>query len=306
MMTDLKRIIRAGYTNFRRGGVVSLSAIIQMVNTLAVIIILILLQTVLYFSLTAVKEKVDVNIYFTVGAPEDQIMLLKSSLEKLPEVQTVSYVSDDEVLRIFRERHQSDYPTIQALDEIGVNPFGAELNIRAKEISQYESVANFLQSDNTVVTNSNRIIDKVNYNQNKEIIENLNDIISGSKKLGIILTLYLVFSALITTFTTIRLTIFFAREEIGVMRLVGASKMRVNGPFMVEGAIYGIISTVITMVIFWPVTAWFGRNMTAFLGLDLYGYYASNFVQIFFIALLSGVFLGMLSSYIAARKYLNK
>ena len=306
MMIDLKRIIRAGYTNFRRGGLVSWAAVLVTTITLSVIVAIILLQTVLYFSLNAIKDKVDVTIYFNVGAPEDQIMFLRSSMEKLPEVQNISYVSAEESLRIFRERHEKDYPTIQALDEIGTNPLGAYLNIKAKEVSQYESISNFLQSDNALVTNSNRIIDKVNYHQNKVVIERLNSIISGAQKLGFIITFILIIISVIITFNTIRLTIFISREEIGVMRLVGASKMRVNGPFMVEGAIYGIISTVITMVIFWPVTAWFGRNMTAFLGIDLYSYYTSNFVQIFFIALLSGVFLGMLSSYIAARKYLNK
>ncbi len=306
MMTDFKRIIKAGFTNFRRGGIVSFAAVLVTTITLSVILAIILLQTVLFFSLNAIKDKVDVTIYFNVGAPEDKIMLLKSSIEKLTEVQNVSYVSAGEALRIFRERHQSDYPTIQALDEIGTNPLGAYLNIKAKEVNQYESISNFLQSDNALVTNSSSIIDKVNYHQNKVVIERLNSIISGAKKLGFIITLILVIISIIITFNTIRLTIFIAREEISVMRLVGASKIRINGPFMVEGAIYGIISTVITVVIFWPVTAWFGSNMTAFLGLDMYAYYTSNFFQIFSIILLSGIFLGILSSYIAARKYLNK
>lgn len=306
MMTDLKRIIKSGFVNFQRGGIVSWAAVLVTTITLSVIVGIILLQTVLFFSLAAIKDKVDVTIYFTVGAPEDKIMLLKSSLEKLPEVQNISYVSAAESLRIFRERHERDYPTIQALDEIGTNPLGAYLNIKAKEVNQYESISNFLQSDNALVTNSSNIIDKVNYHQNKVVIERLNSIISGAQKLGFIVTFLFIIVSVIITFNTIRLTIFISREEISVMRLVGASKIRVNGPFMVEGAIYGIISTLITMVIFWPVTAWFGRNMTGFLGLDLYGYYTSNFIQIFGITLLSGIFLGMLSSYIAARKYLNK
>ena len=305
-MTDLKRIIKSGFVNFQRGGIVSWAAVLVTTITLSVIVGIILLQTVLFFSLAAIKDKVDVTIYFTVGAPEDKIMLLKSSLEKLPEVQNISYVSAAESLRIFRERHERDYPTIQALDEIGTNPLGAYLNIKAKEVNQYESISNFLQSDNALVTNSSNIIDKVNYHQNKVVIERLNSIISGAQKLGFIVTFLFIVVSVIITFNTIRLTIFISREEISVMRLVGASKIRVNGPFMVEGAIYGIISTLITMVIFWPVTAWFGRSMTGFLGLDLYGYYTSNFIQIFGITLLSGIFLGMLSSYIAARKYLNK
>lgn len=305
-MTDLKRIIKAGWVNFSRGGLVSWAAVLVTTITLSVMVSIILLQTVLYFSLSAIKDKVDVSIYFTVGAPADQIMLLKSSLEKLPEVASISYTSASEALKIFRDRHESDYPTIQALDEIGTNPLGAYLNIKAKEVNQYESIANFLQSDNALVSSSTSIIDKVNYHQNKLVIDRLNSIISGARKLGLIITLVLVILSIIIMFNTIRLTIFIAKDEIGVMRLVGASKIRVNGPFMVEGAIYGIISTVITMVIFWPVTAWFGSQMTSFLGLNMYDYYASNFIQIFVIILLSGIFLGIVSSFIAARKYLNK
>ncbi|HLD34297.1 MAG TPA: FtsX-like permease family protein, partial [Patescibacteria group bacterium] len=129
---------------------------------------------------------------------------------------------------------------------------------------------------------------------------------SGARRLGFLLTLYLVISAIIITYNTIRLTIFISKEEIGVMRLVGASKMRVRGPFMIEGAIYGVISSILILLLFWPITAWLGRNMTLFLGLNLYDYYLSNFLQIFAIILLSGILLGVISSFLAVRKYLNK
>jgi cell division transport system permease protein len=112
--------------------------------------------------------------------------------------------------------------------------------------------------------------------------------------------------SIIVTFNTIRLAIFISKEEIGVMRLVGASKMHVRGPFMIEGAIYGILATLITLFIFWPATFWLGRNMTDFLGINMYDYYLSSFFQIFAILLLSGILLGVVSSFLAVRKYLNK
>ena len=211
---------------------------------------IILLQAVLHSSLDQIKDKVDVTIYFNVGAPENKIMSLKESLDNLPEVEKVSYISAKEALKLFRERHQNDYPTIQALDEIKDNPLGGYLNVKAKEVSQYESIANFLKSDNALVLGSTSIIDKVNYNQNKTIIDRLNNIISGAQKLGFLVTIILVIISIIITFNTIRLAIFISKEEIGVMRLVGASKIRVRGPFMVEGAIYGIIATIVTLVIF--------------------------------------------------------
>jgi len=304
MTTVFKRIIKAGFVNFKRGGLISAAAVLVVTITLSVITALILLQAVLYFSLNAIKDKVDVTIYFTVGAPESQIMVLKSSLLKLPEVAEVSYTDSEEALRLFRARHQSDYPTIAALDEIGSNPLGAYINV--KEVSQYESIANFMKSDNALVLGASSIIDKVNYHQNKLVIDRLNAIISGAQKLGFLITLLLIIISIIITFNTIRLTIFVAKEEIGVMRLVGASKMRVRGPFMIEGAIYGIIATIVTLILFWPATAWLGRNMTDFLGLNIYDYYLSNFFKIFAIVLLSGIILGTISSFLAVRKYLNK
>lgn len=305
-MVLLKRIIKSGVKNFTRNGPLSWASVLVMTITLSVITIILLSQAVLNFSLSQIKEKVDVTIYFNVGASEDKIEFLKESIEKLPEVASVSYTSSEEALKLFRERHAKDYPTIQALDEIKDNPLGGYLNIKAKEVSQYETIANFLKSDSLSVSGSGSIIDKINYHQNKVVIDRLNSIIAGAQKLGFLITLLMIAISIIITYNTIRLTIFISKEEIGVMRLVGASKMRVQGPFMIEGAIYGVISTLITLLLFWPITFWLGRNMTTFFGLDLYNYYISNIFQIFVMILLSGIVLGMISSYLAVRKYLNK
>lgn len=305
-MILFKRIIKSGLKNFKRNGSISWAAVLIVTITLSVITAILLSQAVLNYSLNQIKNKVDVTIYFNVGAPEEKIMTLKESIKQLPEVASVSYTSSEEALQLFRDRHSEDYPTIQALDEIKDNPLGGYLNIKAKEISQYETIANFLKSDSLSVSGSGSIIDKVNYHQNKLVIDRLNSIIAGAQKLGFLVTLILIAISIIITFNTIRLTIFISKEEIGVMRLVGGSKMRVRGPFMIEGAMYGVVATILTLILFLPITLWFGSNMTDFLGLNLYKYYISNIFQIFLIILLSGVSLGMASSILAVRRYLNK
>jgi cell division transport system permease protein len=306
MINRLRRVIKAGLINFKRNGLISWASVLVVTVTLTVITAILLLNTILNVSLNQIKDKVDVTIYFTTDAPEVKIMALKESIEKLPEVAAVTYTSADDALALFRERHSDDYPTIQALDEINENPLGAYLNIRAKEVSQYESIANFLKSDNALVLGSSAIIDKVNFYQNKIVIDRLNSIIDGAQRLGFIITIFLIAISIIITFNTIRLAIFISREEIGVMRLVGASKMRVRGPFVVEGVVYGILATFLSTLIFWPITAWLGHNMTNFLGVNMYDYYLSNFFQIFVIILLSGVLLGVISSLLAIRRYLNR
>lgn len=282
------------------------AAVLVVTITLSVLTFLILLQSVLHFSLDQIKDKVDVTIYFYPGVSAEKINVLQQSLERLPEAENVAYTSAEEALRIFKERHANDYSTLEALEEIGENPLGASLNVKAKEVSQYETIANFLKEDNLLSIGSDNIIEKVNYYQNKLAIDRLNSIITGAQRLGFLITLILAIIAAIITFNTIRLTIYISREEIGVMRLVGASKMGVRGPFLIEGAIYGVIAAVVTMLIYLPLTFWLSRNMKDFLGLDIWSYYLSNFFQIFTIILSGGIILGMISSFLAIRKYLNK
>ncbi|MEK7106277.1 MAG: permease-like cell division protein FtsX [Patescibacteria group bacterium] len=305
-MTELKRIIKAGFLSFTRNGLVSFAAVLVVTITLMFVTFIILLQSVLYFSLNNIKDKVDITIYFNVGASEEKILSLKDSVSTLPEVAEVSYTSAKQALELFRERHENDYPTIAALDEIGTNPLGAYLNIKAKDVSQYETIANFLKSDDPAVAAAASSIDKINYHQNKLVIDRLNSIISGAHKLGFLITLILMVISVIITFNTIRLAIFISKDEIGVMRLVGASKMYVRGPFLVQGIIYGAIATIVTLIIFFPVTYWFGQNMTNFFGFNIFDYYVSNILQILVINLLFGMLTGIISSSLAIRKYLNK
>ena len=102
---DIKRIMRSGVVSFRRNGIVSVAAVLITTITLSVIAGLIFLHAILDFSLASIRDKVDVTIYFTSTAPESTIMDLKGSLEKLPEVAKVDYVSEEQALAEFKERH---------------------------------------------------------------------------------------------------------------------------------------------------------------------------------------------------------
>ena len=185
----------------------------------------------------------------TNNAPEDKILDLKASLEKLPEVTAVTYTSSEQALENFKNLHQDDFLTLQALNELDENPLGASLNVKAEDTSQYESITNFLETGPVLSNEGTSIIDKVNYHQNKLVIDRLTSIINGAQKLGFIVTLILVLISIVITFNTIRLTIYFAREEIGVMRLVGAENKYIRGPFMVEGILYGSIASVLTLIL---------------------------------------------------------
>lgn len=303
---DIRRIIRGGFLNFVRSSFVSLSSILVMTITLCVITVILLSQAVLNFSLSQLEDKVDVTVFFTVGAPESEIISLKEQLEKQPEIASVQYISAEQALDNFKKRHENDYLTLQALEELDGNPLGATLNIKAIEATEYEEIANFFEDGDILASNQTVIIDKINYFQNKLVIERLVSITEGARRLGIALTLILVFISIVITFNTLRLTIYMAREEIGVMRVVGAENHYIRGPFMVEGIIYGFVSALITMILFYPISLWLGANMTEFLGINLNTYYLSNFFQLLVINAIFGMLLGVISSFLATRAYLKK
>jgi len=306
MLTHTKRIIRSGYHNFIRSGVTSIASILIMIVTLFVITSLIFIQVALHSSLDSIKDKVDVTVYFVQDTNESDIKDVESALEKLPEVKSIVYTSAEDALNQFKEKHSNDYLTLQALDELNSNPLGATLNIKAKDPSQYESISKYFENDNALSKGSLTIIDKIDYHQNKIVIDRLNAIIAGAQKLGLAVSLMLILISIIITFNTIRLIIYMSREEINVMRLVGASNKYVQGPFVVSGILVGIAASVVTIILFIPISIWLGNQMTDFIGINLFSYYKANFFQLFIIMLVSGIFLGAISSFLAIIRYIKK
>ena len=305
--TDSKRIVRWGLINFYRNPVVSIASILMMTVTLAVIGFVIFLNAILGFSLAQISSKVDVNVYFYPNVAVTQIQGVQGMLQQLPEVASVQYVSQDQALSDFQARHADDYLTLQALNELGTNPLGATLNVLAKEPGQYESISNALNSDPTLTTGSGAIIEKINYSENQQIIQRLTNIMHSSQRLGLAITAFFILISILITFNTIRLAIYGSRHEIENMRMVGAENKYITGPFMVEGIAYGVVASIVTLILFYPITLWLTKNTQAFFGgISLVKYYADNFFQIFVILLVAGVLIGMVSAWLAIRRYLKR
>jgi len=303
-----KRITKSGVQNFFRNGFVSFSSVVVMTITLFIIISVILLGGFLNYSLEQVKNKVDVNVYFITNVEESDVLSVKKSLEALPEVSSVEYVSSDQALVNFKAKHQGDNLTLQALDELGENPLGATLNIKAKDPSQYAGIAKYLDNMSSGVLSSGgtSIIDKVNYSQNKVVIDRLTEIVNSSNMIGVWFAIIFIFISIIVTFNTIRLAIFMSRDEISVMRLVGASNSYVKGPFVISGVLCGVISAVVILIFFailtFVINHYYGSY---FVGFNLFGYYINHFLQIFGTIVGSGIVFGSFASYLAVHKYLR-
>jgi cell division transport system permease protein len=301
IITTFKRIFKNGVVSFWRNGWVSLATIMIMVLALFMMGSLLFSNVMLDSALARLESKVDISVYFKTDAEEAGIQSMLKSLAVMPQVKELEYVSRETALENFKVRHSGNALIARSLDELGDNPLGASVNIRAVDPSQYEMIAKFLEGSVFAP-----IIDKVNYFQNQVVISRLSGVIQASRSVGLGITLVLVLIAALVTFNTIKLAIYTNREEIAVMRLVGARNGYIRGPYIVGGVLYGVISAMVTMAIFYPLTLWLGPQAEHFFGgPNLFGYYLTNFAQIFGLLLAVGVTLGTVSSWWAVKRYLK-
>ncbi|GAH42402.1 unnamed protein product, partial [marine sediment metagenome] len=252
-------------------------------------------------AMEAIKDKVDVSVYFKSNVAEDDVLNIKRILENFDEVKSVEYVSRDKALEIFKERHAGDEVITQTLAELDTNPLLASLNVKAKELSQYEEIASYLNS-----ASLQGLVEKMTYAQNELVINRLESLVNGLNIGVLVFTLFLIFLAVMVTFNTISLAIFSNKAQIGIMRVVGAANKFIRGPYIVEGIIYGAIAAVISILLYIPIVSIASPHLASFVpSFDLKAYFNGNFGYLFFCQLLLGIGLGILSSIIAIRRYLK-
>lgn len=304
----VKRIFRAGLLDFWRNGFISFASILMMVFTLFVIGLALFSGFILQTTLQEFRDKADLNIYFTTDAPQADMDALATQIKALPQVASTQFISREEALAQFRERHKNDQLTLQALEELDDNPLGAVLTVKAKDISQYEAIATFVRGQEALDAGGTSIIDKINYYdpQHQLALNRLNEITDSAHVVGPVIIIIFILMTVAISFNTLRLAIYSSREEISVMRLVGAGKGYIRSPFIVEGILYGLIAGMVTLLLFYPLTWWLGRSTEEFFGsVNVFSYYLANFPFFFLVIVGSGVILGAVASYLAVRRYLR-
>ena len=202
MFTIVSRIIHYGFKNFWRNGWPSTATVATMTLALMVFIGLIFFNIITDEAITSVQDKIDISVYFKTTTGEDDILSIKQSLESLPAVKNIEYISSDRALEIFKARHADDAAISQAVNELNTNPLEASLNIKAQRPDQYATIAQYLQAPNL-----SQYFDKVSYAENQVVINRLTALINAVNRGGLLLTIILAAVAGLVVFNTIRLTI---------------------------------------------------------------------------------------------------
>jgi len=301
MFITFFRIIKYGWVGFFRNFWVSCATVGTMIITIFVFTGLLLLNHLTGTLIKNLQEKVDISVYFNQEVQESDIVIVRQELLKFPEITRVEYVSKDDVLNQFKERHKDDPMILESLTELGENPFQPVLNIKAAKAGSYKEVTQFLEQDKY-----KDLIDKVNYGQNEAMIAKVFQISNAIKIVGIALSLILALIAVLVSFNTVRLAIYSSREEISVMKLVGASNWFVRGPFLLEGVLAGFFAAAINLIIFLGITWKISPQINLYLpGSEIFAYYTFYLWQIFLALFGIGAFLGVISSYFAVKRYLK-
>ena len=262
---------------------------------------LLIFSSVTNIFISDIQDKIDISVYFKTDTPEDEILKIKKALESLTEVKSIEYISRDEALKIFKLQHQTDDTVSQALEELSVNPLSASLNIRARELKDYSVIASYLGKEDF-----KNFISKVSYTQNVNVIDRLKRIKGIVEQGGFVMIVFISLIAALIIFNTIRLAIYSNREEIGIMRLVGGSNFFIRGPYLIEGMLYGFISGVLSVGIISLLVYYTAPYLKIFVpDINGWGYYTARLSGFFMWQLSFGIGLGIISSYIAVRKYLK-
>ncbi len=306
--SQIKRVFYLGLVNVVRNSFVSFSVILVMTVTLFIVGFSLLFVQVMGGVVEELGNKADMTVYFVPGTSEDQIFEFRDHIKKLSYVREVTYVSQLTALEEYRKRHENDIDILKGLDILNENPFRARLSIRAHEPSEvvYKRISDFLTENDIFSENRTTVIEKNDYYQNREIIQRLNSVITTTKSFSWFIIILLTLISFIIIFNIIRLIIYLSREEIQVMRLIGAEDWYIRMPFLVSGGIYGLIGSVIAVMLLYPASELLSPQVERFFaGKGLIDYYTSEFPVLILVLILIGVLVGIISSYLSTMRYLD-
>jgi cell division transport system permease protein len=295
------RAIRSGWINFWRNFWLSAAATLVMVVTLAMLTLTLITFNVTNIAVKNIQERVDISVYFKGKVAENQILNIKSHLESLSQVSTIKYISAQQALDDFKQKHAGNALIAESLAQLTDNPLPATLQIKAKTLEQYPQIAAELTKPDYQT-----YIQKVNFEDNRTVIERLSRILNTIKKLGLGMAVIFSFIAVLVIFNTIRLTIYNRREEVEIMKLVGATNWYIRWPFIVESILYGLAASIITILMTIPILNYLLPRLNLYLGTTLNDKSSSfSLGNIFLLQLGIAMLLGIISSSIAIRRYLK-
>ncbi|HPM08654.1 MAG TPA: permease-like cell division protein FtsX [Candidatus Pacearchaeota archaeon] len=309
MLNLFKRIFKSGLTNFKRQFALNSATIFVLMVGLTLLTSAFFIDGLYNFLHESVQQKVGISVYFKLETSTDDILKLQQELKQRGDIKDVIYISKEEALQKFKDKHSYDDSILKTLEIIEGNPLPSSIRVIAKQddslipgtANPYDEIAKFLKQDKY-----SPIIDQMSYYETESIIKSLINLTRDIKFMGLIVAIFFVLIVILMVFSTVRLTVRSFKEEIGVMKLVGASNWFVRGPFMVVGFVCGILAVLFSLILIGCVTYFSTPKIMAISsGFNPFMYFGNNFWKIFFMQLFAGVGIAIFANALAVKRYLK-
>lgn len=301
-MITFWRIIKTGLKNFARNLWLSTAATGIMAITLLVMFLFFVLNLSLDAQVKQVKDKIDVSIFLNDGIDQNQVKNFQQELQSSQDVKSVKYISKEEALAIYKGQNAENQKLLENITP-EENPLPASLEIKANNPGNLDSVKLIIEKEEY-----KPLVRKSSYEgKNQETIQKIIKISDFIKKLGLTASLLFLVISLLIIFNTIRMAIFTRKEEIEIMKLVGATKWFIRWPFVVEGSLYGVLGAFISITLTYAFIALIGPvlSQNVINPSQMLSFFSANFGLIFGAELSIGIFVGALSSGLAITRHLK-
>lgn len=305
-MIQQGRIIKTGGLNFIRNLTLAIAAISVMVITLTIILFSYIANTAFSRTIAELNDKIDISVYLKDEVMDDERNKLVNDLQAIGNVKSVEYISKDKALEDYKKSNENNLDLLLAISATD-NPLPASLRVKPRDVNKIDEIKSFLERGDIKALQS----DETSYSgDRKAAIDKITAATTFFQTAGIVGVVVFALVSVMIIFNTIRMTIFNRRDELQIMRLLGASTGYIRGPFIVETIIYGIVAGLVSLAIVETILsgATYAIAESSLIPLDIQfanDYFAKHFWLILTAQLAIGILIGAASSLIATRRYLK-
>lgn len=302
----LERIIKNGFINFGRNIWLAIAAMAMMTITLTILLFAVIANATFSHTVDNLLSHIDVSFYLKDNVSNQQRLKLQDEIKHLPNVKSVEYTSKQQALKNYIAANANNSDLLAAVSQTD-NPLPASFTIKPEDPNKLQDIQDFLEKPAQTALQS----DPTNYSgDRKKAIDNITHATRFFQQAGIIGIFVFIIISMLIIFNTIRMAIFNRRDELIIMRLLGASTSFIRGPFIVETMLYGAVAAGISLIAVWTLFRIASSTLQASsLGLLDIGYssryFSDHLITILTIQILVGILIGAASSGIATRRYLK-
>lgn len=278
----------------RRSPYQSVAAVLIMSLTFLTVAVFAILTIISVRVINYFETRPQLSVFFKEDATNNDIDTLKSQLNSTGKTKSIKFISKEEALNIYKQQNQGD-PLL--LDLVTSDILPASLDVQATDATYLADLAQ--------VAKNSKSVDEVVFQ--KDIVDTLVKFTNGLRQIGVVVIFVLVLVSIFIILTIIGIKITVRKDEIEIMKLIGASNWFIRTPFLLEGIFYGAVGAIVGWAISFGVLQFYASpHISSFFGsVPVLPIDPLLMLQVLGILFVSAVFLGAFSSFLAVLRYLK-